>query len=257
MLYCFFSGINMTIKVRYIKGFERYTIDESGVVTDTETGLVRPVDTYVGRGAQTNLQLPTGKYSGRNIQRLLKATFPENYEIVPSSETIYHVEGTIPDIPLNTIQLNMRKYFRYDLEEGILYDVITGENATHQAGNGYLEVNRYSYRGLAHNLITVYMLGIVFPNSEVDHVDHDRANNKWDNLRIVCRKANSRNLSKHRSNTSGVSGVNWHKTKNKWRAYIMVDYKQVHLGLFTAFEEAVRVRKEAEKKYGFHENHGK
>ncbi len=46
-----------------------------------------------------------------------------------------------------------------------------------------------------------------------------------------------------------VVGVGWHKQRNKYRARIKVNGKDISLGLFNLFEEAVNARKEAYKKY--------
>lgn len=43
----------------------------------------------------------------------------------------------------------------------------------------------------------------------------------------------------------------FNKQKNLWTAYITVNYKTIHLGDFKDFDEAVKIRKEAEEKYGF------
>lgn len=47
------------------------------------------------------------------------------------------------------------------------------------------------------------------------------------------------------------TGVSYNKEKNMWIAYITVNYKTKYLGDYTDFNDAVNVRKEAEKKYGF------
>lgn len=47
------------------------------------------------------------------------------------------------------------------------------------------------------------------------------------------------------------------KASQAWRAHIVVDGKQLHLGTFDCPHEAGRVRAEYSKKYGFHPNHGK
>lgn len=47
---------------------------------------------------------------------------------------------------------------------------------------------------------------------------------------------------------SGVKGVGWDKTRNRWRAYIMFKRKSYHLGYFKNKEDAIEVRKEAEKR---------
>lgn len=56
-------------------------------------------------------------------------------------------------------------------------------------------------------------------------------------------------VSSFSTNTSGVTGVNWLKKNKKWRAYITVGNKQVHLGSFENKEDAIKARKEAEIKY--------
>lgn len=241
---------------RYIKSNPRYTINTNGKVIDTLTRCSVKVDYYNNRSPQVAMVLSTGKRTARAITTLLKENFPERYEIEPANETIYHIEGTIPTTELNLIQVRLRKYFTYNLDTGILYDNFTKDEASYNF-DGYKAVNRHDYKCLTHTLIMLYMLGKEFPNSEIDHIDHNRANNKWTNLRIVCRQTNSRNLSMHKSNRSGHTGVNWHTSKNKWRAYIMVNYKQIYLGLFCELEDAIEARRLANIKYKFHSNHGK
>jgi hypothetical protein len=58
-------------------------------------------------------------------------------------------------------------------------------------------------------------------------------------------------------NKSGVIGVHWNKNHKYWCAQIMVDRKTIHLGSFKDINDAIKARKNAEKLYGFHENHGR
>lgn len=51
------------------------------------------------------------------------------------------------------------------------------------------------------------------------------------------------------NNTSGFRGVSYDKSRNKWRAYIKLQYKTINLGRFNTFEKAVQARLEAEEKY--------
>ena len=51
-------------------------------------------------------------------------------------------------------------------------------------------------------------------------------------------------------------GVCFNKKTNKWRAYIMYDYKHIGLGLFSVKDDAVKARELANIKYGFGDNHG-
>lgn len=51
------------------------------------------------------------------------------------------------------------------------------------------------------------------------------------------------------NNTSGVKGVSWNKEKEAWDAYIGIHGKRIRLGRYAKFEDAVKIRKEAEEKY--------
>jgi hypothetical protein len=57
------------------------------------------------------------------------------------------------------------------------------------------------------------------------------------------------NVGLRSNNKSGVTGVIWHRRSSKWRAFIRINGKQIELGLFDRFEDAVVARKEAEEKY--------
>ena len=246
----------MKADFRVVKSNTRYLINSEGIVIDKVTDLVKKIDYFKGRSPQIAMQLPDGRYTGRAIGTLLKENFPENFKIEAGNETIYHVEGTLPNENLNGIQKELRKFFSYGLKTGIVYDVLTSKEVSYSDVTGYKAINKYGYKMPTHKLIMLYMLGKEFPKAEIDHIDHNRGNNSWYNLRIVCRQTNSRNLSKHKVNTSGFTGVSWHKTKGKWRSHIMVNYKQIHLGLFNNIEDAIEARKEANIKYKFHSNHG-
>lgn len=93
-------------------------------------------------------------------------------------------------------------------------------------------------------------------NNVVDHIVHPKTNeNKYDNrkqnLRVITQGQNCMNRHLRSNNTSGVTGVNWCKQKNKWQAKITINNKQIHLGFFDEdqLEDAIKVRKNAEDKY--------
>ena len=54
----------------------------------------------------------------------------------------------------------------------------------------------------------------------------------------------------HPGNKSGVNGVAYRADRNVWTPSITVNGKRINLGYFKTFEEAVKVRLEAEEKYG-------
>lgn len=127
----------------------------------------------------------------------------------------------------------------------------------HRSGYRYVRIKfggKQKY--LMHRLVWAWHYGS-WPKDQLDHIDHDRSNDRIENLREVTRAENMKNMSMSKNNTSGVTGVHWHKQHKKWAAQIRTSRKTKHLGYFENFEDAVEVRKDAEKLYGYHQNHGK
>lgn len=85
----------------------------------------------------------------------------------------------------------------------------------------------------------------------VDHIhgNSTRNDNRKCNLRIAENYQNAMNKDYSKRNSSGCVGVQYDKTTNKWDSSITVNKKVIYLGSYTSFEEAVKARKEAEKKY--------
>lgn len=111
--------------------------------------------------------------------------------------------------------------------------------------DGYIlvRINKSNY--LAHRLAFLYVEGYL-PENFVDHIDRNPANNKWDNLREVSKKCNAQNCKLFKNNTSGVNGVSFDNSTNKWRSHIVINKKQKSLGYFENFEDAVRARYQEE-----------
>lgn len=77
---------------------------------------------------------------------------------------------------------------------------------------------------------------------EIDHLDLDRLNNRKSNLRICSHRANQCNQPLQKNNKSGVAGVQYYKPRRKFTARIKVCQKDIHLGYFKTFTEAVQAR---------------
>lgn len=121
---------------------------------------------------------------------------------------------------------------------------------------GYL-VGAINYQNiLAHRAAWAIYYG-AWPKQQVDHINGQRDNNRLENLRLVSSSENSKNMGRSMKNKSGQTGVSWHKKSQKWSAYIWSNYKKKHLGLFSERNDAVKARKDAELKYGYHVNHGR
>lgn len=164
-----------------------------------------------------------------------------------------------------TCQIEWGNYFRYEPDTGKLFWRISpsraikaGTEITYQ-NDGYLRVRLRGKGYFAHKIIwdLLYPNDPILPGGEIDHIDHNRTNNRPDNLRKVAGVDNRKNKSKDVRNSSGVTGVGWHSYHKKWQAKISVDGRRVYLGLFHSKDEAIAARTAAERKYGFHENHGK
>ncbi len=95
-----------------------------------------------------------------------------------------------------------------------------------------------------------------WPQQEIDHIDGDRSNNRISNLRDVSTTENRRNSRMRHSNKSGTTGVCWITKTKKWRADISCDKGRLYLGEFANKADAIIARKAAERRHGYHPNHG-
>jgi len=107
----------------------------------------------------------------------------------------------------------------------------------------------------AHRLAWFYMTG-EWPQGEIDHHDGNGLNNKFENLRSTTKTENQRNQRLSDANSSGVTGVTFMKNINKYAAYITVNKKRTHLGVFSSLELAAAARLNAQIANNFHKNHG-
>lgn len=82
----------------------------------------------------------------------------------------------------------------------------------------------------------------------LDRIDH-RGHYAPGNVRWADKATQSRNTKNHCTNKTGVRGVSWSKAKQKWRAAIYVDNRQVHVGYFELLGDAASARAEAETKH--------
>lgn len=120
---------------------------------------------------------------------------------------------------------------------------------------GYITIRIDNKIYFAHRLAWLYVYGKM-PNENIDHINQIKDDNRILNLREVDCAENNKNKPMQENNTSGVTGVTWHKKAKRWQAYIQIDGTQKHLGLFASFSDAVDARKNAEVLYNFHKNHG-
>lgn len=85
----------------------------------------------------------------------------------------------------------------------------------------------------------------LFPHKdglEVDHINLDTFDNRRCNIRYCSHQQNQINQPLQKNNTSGVSGVSWYAPRNKYRARIKISQREIHLGYYKTFIEAVQAR---------------
>lgn len=121
---------------------------------------------------------------------------------------------------------------------------------------GYIQVCLNNTLTLVHTIVWELHNGPVPDGKEIDHINRVRTDNRIENLRLVSRKDNQRNKGKYCNNVSGVTGVYFDKSVNKWLAFITLKGKTINLGKFLNKDDAIKARKDAEKLYGFSVGHG-
>src|SRR5690606_29445088 len=149
----------------------------------------------------------------------------------------------------------LRNKYEYFPDTGKIVYRRSGKLAfNHLTPLGYLAGNTFALNWFAHRIIWKIMTGV--DPEYIDHIDGDRTNNKWANLREVEIVNSNRNRSKPHHNTSGVIGVR--RIKNgRYRAYISHNAIKIDLGYYGTLEEAAAARKAMEVKLGYHANHGR
>lgn len=159
-------------------------------------------------------------------------------------------------------QERARELFNYDPDTGVVtrkittsHNAIKGSTVGYVTTSGYLSLSVQNKHYYVHRIIWLLVYGN-FPSDQTDHKNQIRTDNRLSNLRSVTRKTNSKNKRLPSNNTSGSMGVYWSKHSGKWLSAIQINGKAIHLGSFEHFKDALVVRKSAEQKYSFHENHG-
>ena len=110
----------------------------------------------------------------------------------------------------------------------------------------------------AHHMAFMWMKGR-WPDPEVDHQDGDGTNNRWRNLREVTRSQNQHNRRRSRFHKGKPLqhehiGIKWNG--NRYGARISHEGQNIWLGTFDTLEEAIEMRKAAQRKGGFTDRHG-
>lgn len=154
--------------------------------------------------------------------------------------------------------MNWNRFFVY--KDGKLYKkpvVMNDKDIGCHTQKGY---RSYYFKGkqyIVHRTIYEMHHGKIAKGMLIDHIDGNPRNNRIENLRMVTPSENQRNCKRKSNNKSGVTGLFWLRQNGRWRVQLNVKGKIHYLGCFRSKTEAIKVRKDAEKRLGFHPNHGR
>ncbi len=143
---------------------------------------------------------------------------------------------------LEKCEILKSKGYTYDPETGKIFGVYGKELKSKSLG--YISIdggNNFKGNLLGHHYGWYMTYGHV-DFKELDHFNRIRNDNRISNLRIVTNQQNQ-------FNRSDVKGYTWNKRDQKWKAYLKLNGKYIHLGLFKTEEEARQSYLEAKKIY--------
>ena len=133
---------------------------------------------------------------------------------------------------------HLREILNYDPETGVWKWIARtarcihiGDVAGSMKGQGYWQIQIDGHNYFAHRLAWLYMTD-EWPTCQIDHINLDRADNHWTNLREATASQNRANIRPQINNTSGFKGVSWKKRSNWWETQIEVNGKGIYLGHF-------------------------
>ena len=145
----------------------------------------------------------------------------------------------------------IHRLFNYNPDTGLFVRTMNKSNG-HRVGDvvgsaddkGYLTMMVDGRSHKVHRIAWLYMTG-EHPTDQIDHINGIKSDNRWVNLREATPLQNCINRNTPKHNTSGITGVTFDKSTNKWRAQIMLQGKTFWLGSFDTIKEAAASRKGA------------
>ena len=151
------------------------------------------------------------------------------------------------------ILAQLRDRLHYNPTTGIFTWKKTPKHGSVKAGDcagnvnkGYLRIDVNGRSILAHRIAWYFVTG-EWPTQDIDHINRNRSDNRFENLRHVSRSANAFNGKLNKLNSSGLKGISFDKSADRWKAYIG---DAIYLGSSKDFFEACCLRKSAENVSG-------
>ena len=175
-----------------------------------------------------------GGAAGYQIERSLR--FNSSDSGFEGSKTVNRIRK-MP--PLSSFQNRLK----YDADTGIFtwLGEFNAKRVGRRAGTtvgikGYRTITIKKRRYYEHRVAWYMMTGEDPTGFEIDHINGDKSDNRFCNLRLATSQTNKANCGLTKSNNSGFKGV--HARGSRWIASITYDNKLIHLGMFKCPKEA-------------------
>ena len=211
----------------------------------------------------TDFPIPPRKSPNKSIEKLsAKKIGPTPEELDAKLEAYAYLRDSKDS---KDIKFTERKYrlslkralevFHYDPDTGTLTRRIktgkacAGSTVDCVRYSGYLGTGIDGEQLLAHQIICLLQLGRhLYVEEILDHIDGNKLNNAWSNLRVVNQSINQLNQTKpSKNNNSGYLGVAFDKSRNNFMATITIKRENINLGRYATAVEAANAYKKAKE----------
>lgn len=145
----------------------------------------------------------------------------------------------------------VREWLHYEEDTGFLFWKKSSNHGTRKVGrragrsvcNGYFVIKLMGKSFRVHRIIFLIKEGR-FPYI-IDHINRDRGDNRWSNLREVNNRENCFNRTLSKRNKTGITGIYFLKPEEVYT----VTYGNIFVGMSKSLFEAACMRKSEELKY--------
>lgn len=202
-----------------------------------------------------------------NAYSLHRVIFMYHHGSIDDTKQIEHIDGDTTNNRIENLryitrltakdaltQQRLHELFEYRDDGNLIWKNNKGTSKKGSAAgcveeHGYIRINVDRKRYRLHQLIFFYHHGYLTDGKYIDHIDGNPSNNRIENLREVTASQNLMNSKLSAGSTSGVKGVHWYKSKNKYQVHVTLNSKTIHLGYFDTIEEAEAAAIAGREKY--------
>jgi hypothetical protein len=146
----------------------------------------------------------------------------------------------------------LKNLLKYEEKTGNFFWINNGAGRNFKKPAGFVDFKGYRLIKLLgntymlHRLAWFYITG-EWPKEQIDHINGNKSDNRFENLREASNSQNQFNLGLRSTNKSGYKGVSWSKVKGKWHAVAYLNYKSYSLGFYDDIIEAAQAYKDFAK----------